>query len=218
MNGRADRGSALFLALGALGGVVTMVLHPTDGLHALEEGAEGRAMFAAAVHALGVASLFLQLVGGWGVLLRLGSAQALVRLGLAAMGFASLFGGCAATISALTAPSLLDIFASIEEADRAALHLDLAVMHTMVDAFTLTFIVGSIVSVASWTGALLGAAAAPSWVRGLGVAVTLSGVVGALMGVWQPTVHSLGVFMLGYSVWLSALAAWLWRPGESPTS
>lgn len=204
-----DRATALTLGLGAAGAVVTMALHPTGGLYGLEDDAMVRAARVAAwVHGLAVISMGTQLCGAWGLVDRLGARAWAARAGFVAFAIACLWGAAAATISALTAPHVVEHLVEVEPAVRDARRSSLFVLHPLVAAFTDVLIVGMAVTPLLWARPL-GEQSRP--LAAVGVALGVVGLVAFFGGVLVDEVHPLGVFLTAFAAWLVALAVWLWR-------
>jgi hypothetical protein len=200
-----DKWCGLAVVVGAVGLVVTMVLHPTGG--DLEHIAR-MASVAVPVHALAIASLAVSLCGFLGLTARLRKAgdgwPALAPVaGYVALAFGSVAGLGAAALNGLATPAyvqgLLD-----EGADAAALDAGrqvIAYAFHLNNDLSRVLIVCLAVAVLLWSAAIVATRALPRWVGALGLVAGVAALALFFAGAIGIDVHDFGLFVFGYAAW-----------------
>ena len=216
-------GSCILLVVGGLGAIFSMVLHPTGG-HGLGHGGDmeacaSAARFSAAIHAIAVASMLIQVAGAFAVQRRLLRAPARADLGLVALAVAILFACLAATVNGLGAPRLVALYHAGDAASQASILTNWRLLHELADVATQVFFVGTAVTACAWGSAMLGAArdgAAPNNTRSvawLGIVCGTLGLLAWAFGLVRAQAHPLMLYVLAFEIWIFALAWWL-RSGD----
>ncbi|HMB52277.1 MAG TPA: hypothetical protein VKU40_03105 [Thermoanaerobaculia bacterium] len=200
-----DKWCGLAVVVGAVGLVVTMVLHPTGGDF---EHIARMAAVAKPVHALAIASMLVSLWGFLGLTARLREAgdgwPALAAVaGYVTLAFGSVAGVGAAALNGLATPAyvrrLLD-----EGADAATLDAGrevIAYAFQLNNDLSRVLIVCLAVAVLLWSAAIVATRLLPRWVGGLGLAASLVALVLFFAGAIGIDVHDFGLFIFGYAAW-----------------
>ena len=201
-----DRWSGVAVVVGAVGLVVTMVLHPTGG--DLERIAR-LAPVAIPVHALAIASMVVSLWGFLGLTARLREAGDGGWPALAApaayvtLAFGSVAAMVAAALNGLATPAyarrLVDAGADAAALDAG--HQVVAYAFQLNNGLTRVFIVCCAVAVLLWSAAVVATRALPRWVGGLGAAAAPAALGLFFAGASGIDVHDFGLFVFGYAAW-----------------
>jgi hypothetical protein len=208
-----EQKGGIALVAGAVGGLVTMALHPT-GRDLMTPGhLASMAALAIAVHALAIASLPVSFLGALALTRRLAAPErlALPLSALVVYGFALVAAMAAAAVSGLVGPRLVRELLAATPEDTQGLRLLVRFGWQLNQAFSQIFAVGSAVAIALWSVAIARTRALP---RGLGVYGLILGPVIALAvlaGHLRLDVHGFGLVMLGEGIWLVIAGGQMWR-------
>ena len=206
------------LVAGAIGGLVTMALHPT-GRDLMAPGhAASMAALATAVHALAIASLPVSFLGALALTRRLAAPErlALPLAALVVYGFALVAAMAAAAVSGLVGPRLMGELLAATPPDAQGLRLLVRFGWQLNQAFSQIFAVASAVALALWSAAIARTRAFP---RSLGIYGLILGPVVALavlLGHLRLDVHGFGAVMLGEGIWLVVAGGRMWRRAGEP--
>ncbi len=207
-----DRMGGIALIAGVVGGMVTMVLHPT-GHDLLAPGRlASMALLATGVHALALASLPVSFLGALALSRRLASPD---RLGVAALvvyGFALAAAMAAAVVSGLVGPGLVRAMLAAAPSDTAGWRMALDFSGRLNQAFAQVFAVASSIAIVLWSAAVVRSRALA---RGVGIYGLLLGpviVLAVLSGHLRLDVHGMGAVVLGQGIWFLVVGSLLWHP------
>jgi len=204
------RFTAVTLTVGWVMAATTLSLHPSGRqlLTAAEPGPILRTM--TAVHALGIASLPLLLLGGFGVTRWLGGSQPWPAAAFACFGLAQLAALNAAVAGGFLAPWVIRQMA----ADESEVRLWRLLFRYTVEVnqtFARVMVLGLSLALVLWSVSLAGRKGAG---RALGLAGVPLGLVvsGALLiGRLPVNAHGVGMVVIAHLVWSIGVACLLWR-------
>ncbi|NJM53792.1 MAG: hypothetical protein HC846_10645 [Blastocatellia bacterium] len=204
------------LIIGTLGGIITMVFHPTghDLLNQPDEIARRNELIATAVHVLAIISLPITFFGLLGFCRRLGLANPLVSLGLIVYGFGSIALMSAAVLSGLVGPVLTRKILEADEATKKILSAILRSNYELNQGFDKIFVVATVVAFILWSILLLKKSRFMQLTAILGFIIGVLSLVGVFSGHLRMDIHGFGAFIFAQSVWLILVAIFMIR-GES---
>jgi hypothetical protein len=215
----AHRTAALALLTGVLLGAATMALHPT-GRDVVDNASAGAPnTLAAAVHALALLALGLQLAGTLALPSRLEARRDVAVGGCVFFALAVVAGLVAAAASGFMAPAAVRGLGGADEATRAAMLGALRFTRLLNQAFAQLYVVLSGAALLLWSSAILGGRGMPRPLGLFGVLVGLGLPAAALSGHLRLGIHGFGLVVLAEGLWLCGAAALLWRapaPGTRP--
>jgi hypothetical protein len=201
------------LIIGALGGIVTMALHPTghDILQNPEEISRRYEMLAVAVHTLAIISVPIMFWGFFGFSQRIGWEKPTIILAQIAFGFGSLSVTAAAVINGLATPTLMRQIYNADEPTKKLLNQIVWNNWLLNQAFSKVYVVATAAALIIWSYHL--------WKKGLLAQITavigfIIGVV-SLLGIFSGhlklDVHGFGLVMFGQAVWIILVAIFMLR-------
>lgn len=204
-----DRISGIAIIAGALMAVLTMALHPVGGdLREHYDWLVRIAPVARGVHVLGLAAIAVQAFGFLGLYRQLG-AGAGARAGLVAYAAAwvAVFGG--ATLNGLVGPDLIEHYAGLEGAERAAMHVvwdSNGILSRVLDRIWIT---GTGIGTIAWCASAWRFGGGWKLTGALGVLVSTVGLAGLMAGRFPILVSTVAAFVFGYSLWAVGVGALL---------
>lgn len=211
-------GSALII--GALGMLVTMVLHPTgpeirsagtNAAHAIE--------VAVYVHALAISTLPVGFFGFMGLSRQLGGNGVATQFPLILYGFSSLTGMCAGVFSGFGATQVVKQILKTDEPNaNQFLQLIYQYNGTMNQGFAKVMFVSLAFAIVIWSVRLLQANGMGKAIGAAGIILGSSSLLAFVFGLLRLDVYGLGLFVLANSIWTLALAAWLIRSAQLNSS
>ena len=205
------------LIVGSVGGVVTMIFHPTghDLLAPVDQIARRNEMLAVAVHSLALASLPVTLFGFVGLSRRLGLDHAPVLAALIVYAFGAVAVVCAAVASGLIAPILTRQILTADESTRQPLSMIFMYNGLLNQGFAKVFVTASSVAVIFWSVSILKIGGFARIVGLIGCVVGLVSLAAFFSGHLHLNVHGFGLFIFGQSAWAILLGVLLCRSNSS---
>lgn len=204
-------GGAALIA-GAVGMMITMLLHPSgQELHGAGEHFSAVAVLAAGVHALGIASQPALFLGGLALSRRLESPDRLALVALVVYGFALVAGMAAATASGFVGPGLARELLSVGGGDTEVWRAVATYNWRVNQAFGHVLTVGSSAAIFLWSFAIVWRRALPRGVAVYGLVLAPVIVLGVVAGHLRLDVHGFGLVVLAQGVWLIGTGVLLWR-------
>lgn len=201
------------LITGTLGGVITMLFHPTgrDLLGQPDEIAHRYELITITVHSLAITSLPIMFFGFLGFSRRLGLGNPLVSAALIAYGFGAIAVMCAGVINGLVAPVLMRKINEADEPTQNFLHLVLMNNSLLNQALTKVFVVAVGFALIAWSIHL--------WKKGrlmkitavIGFIVSILSLAGIFSGHLKLDVHGFGLFIFAQSIWTILVAVFMIR-------
>lgn len=202
------------LIAGAIGGIVTMALHPT-GHHLSAPGElEPMARLSALVHALAIASTPVSFLGALALARRLTSPDRLALAALVVYGYALVAVMTAAVAGGFVAPRLVREILDATPPERDTWHAVLDYNTRINQAFAKVFTVGSSVAIVLWSASIVRSRALAIGVGIYGFVLGPAIMVALLSGHLRLDVHGMGAVILGQAVWFIIVGVLLCRRGE----
>lgn len=199
----------LILIVGTLGGLITMLVHPTshDLLSQPDEIARRNELITVAAHSLAIISIPMIFFGFLGFSRRLGLENPLVTAALVAYGFGSAAVMFAAAINGLAGPALTRKIIESDEQTRQFLHVILMNNGLLNQAFDKIYVVAVAVALIAWSICLLPKNGRLTQITaGTGFTIGLLGMLGIFTGNLRLDVHGFGLFVIAQSVWAILVA------------
>ncbi len=208
---------SIALIIGAVGGVVTMLFHPTghDLLAQSGEMARRSQMIGVAAHSLALFSTPILFFGFLGLSRQLDLNRPLVVAALVSYSFGVVAVMCAAVFSGLVATPLAGQMSEADEATRQVLNGFFSYTGLLNQGFAKVFVVASSIAVILWSISLW---RLRGWMQALAVMGCVIGAVSLaafFAGHLRLNVHGFGLFLFGQSVWTILLGVFLLRSGHS---
>jgi hypothetical protein len=202
-----DRKGGIALIAGALGGVVTMSLHPTGRQLFVSGQFAALAWLGAAVHTLGIVSMAVSFLGALALSQRLASSD---RLGVAALviyGFALAAGVTAAAVSGYIAPGLAKEMMNASPPVHDSWQMLFDYNGRINQAFARILAVGSSAAIVLWSAAILKNRALARGVAVYGVILGTITILAVMSGLIRLDVHGFGLIVFTQSVWFIIVGA-----------
>jgi len=202
-----DRKGGIALIAGALGGVVTMSLHPTAHQLFVPGQFAAVALLGAAVHTLAIASMPVAFLGALALSQRLASAD---RLGVAALviyGFALAAGVAAAAVSGYVAPGLVREIMAASPPGHDAWQMLFDYNGRVNQAFARILAVASSGAIVLWSAAILKNRALARGIAVYGVILGTITILAVMSGLVTLGVHGFGLIVFTQSIWFIIVGA-----------
>ena len=191
------------LIVGALGGVVTMALHPTghDLLATASEVARRNEQVTVATHSIALMALPILLFGFLGLSRRLGINRALVSAALIAYAFGLIAAMCATVLNGLVAPTLTRQILTSDDATRQHLQVVLMNNDLLNQAFSKIYLTASSIAVILWSIAMFNVSRFAKWIGLAGCLFAFGFLALFFAGHLRLNVHGFGLFIFAQSLW-----------------
>lgn len=193
-----DRPGGLCLVVGSVGALVTMGLHPVGG--AAERVADMAAV-AVGVHALGIASVWLQTIGFLRLSRVLGRDRFLPQAAFTAYAFAAGAVVIAASVSGFLSPAIAKKAIAPDAVAADTWRTLMRHAYEINQAFDWVWVFGTAVAIALWSVFMLGTRGVWKTLGVAGIVLALA-TVAAFGGGWITTdVHGAMIFVIGLVAW-----------------
>lgn len=202
---KSDRSAGAALIAGSIGFIVTMGLHPSGDMG-------GHAHLTVGVHALAIASLFVQAYGFLRFVMVARLERQHVDAGFVVFAVAALFGSLAATVSGILSPALAERLASAPTEEQTYWHVVLTYNFQLNAALTQVFIAAASVAMIIWSTNLFRISRSWTALGAAGIVVGTISLLALFSGHIRNNVHDVGLFVLGFSAWTITLGVFLCRP------
>jgi hypothetical protein len=201
------------LIIGTLGGVITMIFHPTgsDLLNQPDEIARRNELIATAVHILAIISLPITFFGLLGFCRRLGLENPLTLLGIVVYGFGGIAVMSAAVISGLVGPILTRKILESDEATQKILYAILMSNYQFNQGLSKVYVVAVAVAFILWSILLLKKGKLMQITAIIGFIFSTLSLIGIFSGHLKLDVHGFGLFTFAQAVWLILVAIFMIR-------
>ena len=205
------------LIVGAVGGVVTMMFHPTsrDLVGPIDQIARRNEIITVATHALALISIPISFFGFLGLSRLLSLDRLLVSAALVFYSFAAVAAMCAAVASGLIAPVITRQMMIGDESTRQSLRLFLWYDSLLNQGFAKVFFVALSLAIIFWSISILRISRFAQTIGIIGCVVALVSLVGFFSGHVRLDVHGFGLFILAQSTWVILLGVFLFRWNDS---
>jgi hypothetical protein len=211
-----DRKGGIALIAGALGGVVTMSLHPTAHQLLVPGQFAAVAWLGAAVHTLAIASMPVSFLGALALSQRLASPD---RVGVAALviyGFALVAGVTAAAVSGYVAPALVREMLNASPSGHDSWQMLFDYNGRINQAFARILAVGSSAAIVLWSAAILRNRALARGIAVYGVILGTITILAVMSGLVRLDVHGFGLIVFTQSIWFIIVGALMCGTAATP--
>jgi hypothetical protein len=203
-----DRAGSVAIIIGAVGGMVTMGLHPSARTPELE-------LLSGGAHAIAIASLPLLFFGVMTLTRRL-RPDVLPKFALTAFAMGAIGAMIATTLDGFIAPRLVIDTANVASRTGEATRALVVFTFRLIDVFTRIYVVSASVAIGVWSASMLRRRlnrAAGFYGLGAGVIAALAVGVARI----RLEVHVMLAVVLLHAVWFIMVGVTLWRvPERSP--
>lgn len=209
-----DKKGGIALIAGAIGGLVTMVMHPTGGGILTPAQYERFVIMNVGAHSLAIASMPVAFLGALALTRRLQSPDRFSTSAIVVYGFALIAGMLAATASGFIVTPLVGSAASPANELNHALSHYTALWN---QAFARFLAVGSSAAILLWSLAILRNRRLSPRAAYYGIPVAILIVLFVGSGSLKLDVHGFGLVMILQSVWFISVGSLMMRAGR-PTA
>ena len=205
------------LIIGAVGGVATMIFHPTarDVLTPTDQLLQRNEIIAFVAHAIALASIPVSLFGFLGLSRRLGLDRPLVSAALVTYSFGAVAAMCAAVASGLIAPMITRRMLTVDESMWEPLRSLLWYDSLLNQGFAKVFFTALSLALIFWSVSILRISKFANAVGIIGCFVSLVTLAAFFSGHVRMNVHGFGLFVLAQSAWIILLGVFLCRWKDS---
>jgi hypothetical protein len=206
-----NRLGAVALILGAISGIITMILHPTGGPHHVTpDQFEKLTSLMVGVHALALGGLPLSFLGALALSRQLDSPDRLSIAALVVYGLALVAVMTSASMSGFVGTSILrEIIARGSNSDQWHLLMDYNMRINQ--AFAAVFSNASCAAILIWSIAIVTNAALPRALGIYGLILAPVFILALGSGRLHLDVHGEGLIIFGQATWFIIAALFLWR-------
>jgi hypothetical protein len=200
-----DRKAGIALIAGSLGVVVTMAIHPTGSVGALNaEQAARLATASGAAHSLAMASSLILFLGACGLARKIAADDRVAFAGLVTFGFACVAVMMAVAVSGFIVPAMLERMTGDAAAAAPQWRIAITGIFQINQAMAKIYSVGASLAIVLWSISVLRNGGLGRGIAVYGciaaVAITAAIVVGHL----RMNVHGMGAVVLAQAIWFVA--------------
>ena len=210
----------LALIIGAMGGIITILLHPTgaDLLAQADDVARRNELITVATHSIALASMPLLLFGFLELSRRIGWNYSPVQLAFVAYAFGVVAAMCAGVINGLVGPNLTRRILNADDPTRELLRSHLMNNWLLNQAFSKVFGVASSAAITLWSVSMLKRVRHAKWIALAGCVIGAGSLVILFSGHLPLNVHGFGFLVFAQSLWTILAGIFLCQPTELPVS
>lgn len=196
------------IIFGSVMSIITMALHPVGGNI---EHLINVSPVIVGTHTLGIASLPFMTFGFLGLTQLLRKKSIYADAGFVVFAFANIAALFAALFNGLVVPSLVNNYASVDEATLEIVRVTLSNNFYINAALDYVFIVGVCVSALLWSISIITTRTFSKWISGLGIVMGVTAIVSVVTGFTFISLTGFRVFIFGYVFWTILLGIFLIR-------
>jgi hypothetical protein len=213
-----DRLGGIALIAGAIGGIVTMVLHPTGHDLLTPERFASVAPLAVGVHALAIASLPFSFLGALALSRRTASPDRLALAALVVYGFALVSVMVAAAVSGFAGTGVAREFVSAAPSEKEGWRILIHYTGELNQAFARIFAVASATAIMLWSASIVRTRALARGVAVYGLLLGPAAIVAVLSGLVKLDAPGFGLVVFTQAIWFLIAGALTRqsRTGASP--
>ena len=208
-----DQKSGIALIAGALGGIVTMAIHPTGAISPTSDQLEHLAVASAAAHSLAMVSFLILFLGACGLVRRIAAADRIAFAALVTYGFACVALLIAAAVSGFIVPNIMRHMVRDVPDNAQQWKIVIHGVFQINQAFARIYSIAASIAIVCWSVSVLRNG-------GLGRGVAIYGcivgpllIVGIVAGYLRLDVHGMAIVALAQSIWFIVVGAQLYsRP------
>jgi len=209
-----DRKSGIALIAGSLGGILTMVIHPTGAGAMSAEQTSHLAIVSAAAHSLAIASVIVVFLGACGLARTIAAPDRLAFAGLVTYGFACVSVLIAATVSGFIVPDILRHMVRDAPANTPLWKIVVDAIFQINQAFARIYSVAASLAVILWSISALRNGGLGRGVAIYGCIIAPIIILGIAIGHLRLDVHGMAVVALGQAIWFILAGIQLWSRKE----
>jgi hypothetical protein len=209
-----DRKSGIALIAGSLGGILTMVIHPTGAGAMSAEQTSHLAIVSAAAHSLAIASVIVVFLGACGLARTIAAPDRLAFAGLVTYGFACVSVLIAATVSGFIVPDILRHMVRDVPANAPLWKIVVDAIFQINQAFARIYSVAASLAVILWSISALRNGGLGRGVAIYGCLIAPIIILGIAIGHLRLDVHGMAVVALGQAIWFILAGIQLWSRKE----
>jgi len=209
-----DRKSGIALIAGSLGGILTMVIHPTGAGAMSAEQTSHLAIVSAAAHSLAIASVIVVFLGACGLARTIAAPDRLAFAGLVTYGFACVSVLIAATVSGFIVPDILRHMVRDVPANAPLWKIVVDAIFQINQAFARIYSVAASLAVILWSISALRNGGLGRGVAIYGCIIAPIIILGIAIGHLRLDVHGMAVVALGQAIWFILAGIQLWSRKE----
>jgi len=199
-----SRKSGIALIAGAIGGIVTMAIHPTAGGAMTPAQVDRLAIVSGIAHGLAIASVVVLFLGACGLARGIAAADRASFAGIVVFGFACGAVFVAATVSGFIIPSIIKHMAHDAPGNAPMWQIVIEGIFQINQAFARIYSVGASAAVILWSVSVLRNGGLSRGVAWYGLIVSALIIVGIGVGHLRLNVHGMAVVWLGQAIWFIA--------------
>lgn len=206
-----NRRGGIALIVGAISGIITMVLHPVSGGHAITPAQfEKLAALITGVHVLGIAGIPFLFLGALALsrYLERGGRLALTGLVVYSLGLVALM--IAPALSGLVGPEVLRRMVANDSAS-SQWHLLLEYNFLINQAFAKIFAIASCIAIGFWSFLIVKGRALPIALGIYGLLLSAAILIAMASGILHLDAHGFGLIIFSEAIWLILGGASLMR-------
>ena len=204
-----DRKSGIALIAGALGGIVTMAIHPTGAVSFTSDQVAHLAVASGAAHSLAMVSFLILFLGTCGLVRRIAAADRLAFAAIVTYGFACVALLIATAVSGFIVPNIMIHMVRDVPANTQQWKIVIYGIFQINQACARIYSIAASVAIVLWSVSALRNG-------GLGRGVAICGcvigpliIVGIAIGHLQVDVHGMTIIAFGQSIWFIVVGAQL---------
>ncbi len=213
-----DRRSGIALIAGSLGGILTMVVHPTGAASLTADQVAHLAVVSAGAHSLAMFSFLLLFLGACGLTRRIAAADRIAFAAIVTYGFACVAVFIAAAVSGFIVPGIMNRM--VRDVPAAAQQWKIAIygVFQINQAFARIYSVAACIAILLWSVSVLRNGGLGRGVAIYGCVIAPLIILGIGVGHIRLDVHGMGIVVLGHAIWFVIVGAQLCSRRASPVS
>lgn len=211
-----DRKSGILLIAGALGGIVTMAVHPTGPASLTNDQVAHLAVTSAAAHSLAMVSFLILFLGTCGLVRRIAAADRFAFAAIVTYGFACVALLMATAVSGFIVPNIMLHMVRDVPANAQQWKIAIYSIFQINQACARIYSVGASVAIFLWSISTLRNGGLGRGVAAYGCAIGPLIIIGVVIGHLRVDVHGMAIIAVAQSIWFIIVGAQLCSRGASP--
>lgn len=205
-----DRKAGLALILGALGTIVTMILHPVAGGLMTQAQVERLALVSGIAHSLAIVSVLVLFLGCCGLTRRIATGDRIAFTALVTFALSIVAVLIATAVSGFIVPNLIRKMAH-DIPNTPLWRIEIISMFQVNQAFAAIFSVAALVAIILWSVAMLRQKTFSRTIAVYGCIVSPLLALLIVLGRLPLNVHGMGIVALGMTIWFVGAGSGLLR-------
>lgn len=212
MDNSYHKNTAIYLFLGILLMVATMVLHPTGGNF---ETLVINSTIAIVSHSLAIFSVPFSMLGFIGLTNILGKESFFSKLALVIMLTGLIAAMLAATLNGLALPLFVSDYASASAETISSIRPVLRYNMILNHSFDYILISAMFISTLLWCIDIQKTKVFPKWIGYFGILLVSSALIAIIFGFYFLDLHGFRIFILGWVIWIFSIAVFVYRKANT---